>query len=418
MMRVLMTLFKDIHYDSRAQREALALAEAGWEVDIACLHTTTQPPPELHEKIRLLRFPIHTKQLKRYVDRKADQRVRRGVYRVIRTPFVKMAKDVMTQRQFALKIWGLCEEAAYDVVHCHEWSTLSIGVYLKRKMGYTLVYDSRELFEGDSKGRWERIVGNRTESWWMEDVDELITVSSMMGTELKKKYPHLSATVVRTIPDSLETLPERKDYFHRLYGLDPNDRIVLYQGSFFRNRGLEALIGAFTYLKEDRKLVLLGYGDWKERLEKLVRDKGLEGRVFFHPPLFPENLVEVIAHADLGTVLYPGMYLNNRLSSPAKLFEYIQAGIPVLSSDQPGKAAIVGHYGTGKLVQSVKPRGIAEAIDEVLENPDPYLIGTHKARKLLTWEKEQQNLLWLYEQLERSMDRKECVSIHPHLREL
>ncbi|OYD06581.1 glycosyltransferase family 4 protein [Paludifilum halophilum] len=420
MMRVLMILYKDIHYDSRTQREALALARAGWEVDIACLHTTALPPPDLHEKIRLLRFPIHTKQLKRYVERKADRRVKQGVYRVVRTPFVKLAKDVVAQRQFALKVWGLCEGAAYDAVHCHDLSTLSIGVYLKRKKGYALIYDAREIFrERKGKGRWERMVGNQAESWWIEDVDQLITVNSLMEEEYKKRCPDLPTTVVRNIPEPPAKRPEKKEYFHRLYRLPAGDQVVLYQGSFFRDRGLEELISAFAHLSEDRKLVLLGYGDWKGRLERMVYSKGLEERVFFHPPLLPEEMLEVTAHADLGTVLYPGESLNSRLYTPSKIFEYIQAGIPVVSGNQPGKAAVVETHQTGKLVDARDIPEVARAIDEVLTEPDPYLIGTLKAGKRLTWEQEQQQLLRLYEQIEAVGEKtKAYVSIQPHLREL
>src|SRR5699024_3189115 len=98
MMRVLMVLFKDIHYGAMVHREAIALAEAGWYVDIACLHTTSQPAPEIHERVRLLRYPIQTKRIKRYVEQKADQRVKRGVYRVVRNPVVKVAKDAVAKR--------------------------------------------------------------------------------------------------------------------------------------------------------------------------------------------------------------------------------------------------------------------------------------------------------------------------------
>ncbi|PTM54757.1 glycosyltransferase [Desmospora activa] len=421
-MRVLMILFKDIHYDARVQREALALARAGWGVDIACLHTTAEPPPDLHENIRLLRIPIRTKQIKRYVERKADRRVKRGVFRVIRNPVVKMAKDVVAQRQFAMKIGELCQAASYDAVHCHDLNTLNIGVHLKRKKGYTLIYDSHELFnEMNGKGRWERIVGYQVESWWINHVDWLITVNELMEREFKNRYGgELKTTVVRNIPESLEELPLEKNYFHQKYNLDEADRILLYQGGFSRNRGLEELIRSLLYLPEICKLVLLGFGERKEWLIGLANDLQLTQRVFFHEPLLPQEMLRVTAHADVGLVLYQDSCLNNVLSTPNKIYEYIQAGIPIVSSDHPGKAIVVGTYKTGKLVDPQDEQGIATAVQEILEIPESYLINGLKAKKQLTREKEQERLVQLYQTIEstRERDKENHVSIQPHLREL
>ncbi|MDR6227028.1 glycosyltransferase [Desmospora profundinema] len=421
-MRVLMILFKDIHYDARVQREALALARSGWDVDIACLHTTAEPPPDLHEKIRLLRIPIHTKRMKRYVERKADRRIQRGVYRVIRNPVVKMAKDVVAQRQFALKISELCQAASYDAVHCHDLNTLSIGVSLKRKKGYTLIYDSHELFnEMNGKGRWERMVGYRVEAWWIHYVDWLITVNELMEREFKNRYGReLKTAVVRNIPESLEQLPVEKNYFHQKYQLDEEDRILLYQGGFSHNRGLEEVIRSLVHLPVTCKLVLLGFGELQERLTRMAEELKLTERVFFHEPLLPQEMLRVTAHADVGMVLYQDSCLNNVLSTPNKIFEYIQAGIPMVSSDHPGKAIVVGATKTGKLVDPQDVKGIADAIREILEEPESYLIAALKAKRKLTWEKEQEQLVQLYETIEstRERDRENHVSIQPHLREL
>lgn len=426
-MRVLMVLFQDIHYDSRVQREAVALAEAGWYVDIACLQTLPEPPPELHDRVRLLRFPVHTKRIKHYVDQNTDRIIKEGVYRVVRSPVVKLAKDVMTQKEFASRLWELCEDACYDVVHCHDLNTLGIGVHLKRKKGYSLIYDSHGLFdERNEKNRWERAMDLRAESRWMDSVDHLITVNELWEAEYGDRYPGISTTVLRNIPESLPQLPEEKSYFHQKFHLAPGDKVVLYQGGFSRDRGLEELIEAFIHLPAHHKLVLLGFGEWKERILQLVEEKELQDRILFHPPLLPGEMLQVTSHADLGTVLYQDTCMSNNLSTPNKVFEYIQAGIPVISSDQPGQSIIVNTYQTGRLVDSRNVKEIAEAIKEILSEPDAYLIGTHKARKTLQWEKEQQRLVELYrqvhlsrkEQKEQDREEEEVSSVQPPLREL
>ncbi|GGE21349.1 hypothetical protein GCM10011571_24300 [Marinithermofilum abyssi] len=421
-MRVLMILMRDIHYAARVQREAVALAEAGWEVDIACLHTTLQPPPELHERIRLLRFPISTRRIKSYVERKADQRLKQGVYRVVRTPVVKMAKDVVAQRQFAQKVWELCEQASYDAVHCYDLNTLSIGVYLKRKKGISLIYDCQELYrEKYGKGRLEKMVGYQAESWWINHVDCLITTNELMEEEFRKRNDSLRSVVIRNVPSVLPELPEKKRYFHNRFRLQPEDQIVLYQGVFIRNRGLETLIEAVSHLPENVKLVMIGYGEWKEYLERWALHHCVDGRVFFHPPLLPEDLLFVTCHADIGVVFYTRTSRESDLATPTSTHEYIHAGVPVLTSPQPGKTLPIRQSGAGKSVDPLDPDGVAKALQEMLADPGPFIQGCIKARNTWKWESERQRLIQLYENIYTEQEHEKesnYYSIKPQLRQL
>ncbi|SDW88258.1 Glycosyltransferase involved in cell wall bisynthesis [Marininema mesophilum] len=429
-MRVLMILFRDIHSDARVQQEAVALAQMGWEVDIACVKTTVQPTPDLHERVRLLRFTIQTKRLKRLVDRQKDQRMKRGVYRVIRNPLVKLAKDVVAQRQFSFRVVSLCEDSSYDVIHCHDPYTLSIGGYLKRKLGARLVYDSHELFnEPNSKNRWERAIGYRAESFWINHVDHLIAGNEFMAKELEARYSDVKTTVVRSIPDSIDQLPddEEKHYFHQSLGLEPDAKVILYHGTFVKNSGLEELIASLKYLPSIYKAVLMGDGVQRETLEVLIQENNLERRVYFHSLVPPQEMLELIAHAHVGVALQPSQCINHRLATPNKIFEYIQAGLPVVASDQPGNSIVIGTYKAGLLVDPLDVQGISRAIEEIVTNPLPYFIGTLRARKEMTWEKERNQLIELYQGIEQErqavaveMDKvgEELVSIKPRLREL
>lgn len=425
-MRVLMVLFKDIHYDARVQREAVALAQAGCYVDIACLQILPESPPKLHDRVRLLRFPVYTKRLKHYVDQKTNQSIQKGVYRVVRTPMVQVAKDAMVRKQFATRLWELCEHARYDVVHCHDVHALGIGVHLKRKKGLTLIYDAHGLFDEKNERRWEQSRGHRTESRWMDSVDHLVTVNELLEAEYNQRYPVISTTVLRNIPESLPQLPSEKNYFHQRFGLHPEDRVVLYQGRFTPKRGLEELIEAVESLPSQYKLVLLGYGVWEEQILHRIEDWKLQDRIFCHPPLLPQKLLQVTSHADLGAVLYQSTCMNSYLSTPTNLLEYIQAGLPVVCSDHPGKAIVVGTYKTGRLVDPRNIKEISGAIQEILSDPDTYLIGTHKARKQLQWEKEQERLVALYRQLhlpprdrlEKEQEEEDIIAMQPHLRQL
>ena len=68
MKQILMILFKDIDYDARVQREAIALAESGYRVLICCLNEYDTDPPFLHELFRFISYQFQrSKQRKEWL---------------------------------------------------------------------------------------------------------------------------------------------------------------------------------------------------------------------------------------------------------------------------------------------------------------------------------------------------------------
>ena len=69
------------------------------------------------------------------------------------------------------------------------------------------------------------------------------------------------------------------------------------------------------------------------------------------------------AQADLGISLEENLGLNYYYALPNKLFDYIQARIPVLVSDLPEMAAVVHSYGIGKVISKTSdPLELARVI--------------------------------------------------------
>jgi glycosyltransferase involved in cell wall biosynthesis len=92
------------------------------------------------------------------------------------------------------------------------------------------------------------------------------------------------------------------------------------------------------------------------------------------------------------------------LGYPIKLFEYMAAGVPVISSDFPLWREIVGKVGCGLLVDPMNDQSIARAISWIIDNPDEAQEMGEKGRravaKYFNWDAEVENLLELYERLD------------------
>jgi glycosyltransferase involved in cell wall biosynthesis len=117
-----------------------------------------------------------------------------------------------------------------------------------------------------------------------------------------------------------------------------------------------------------------------------------------------DELPEYIEGADVGVVLTDDSCLNHRLSLPNKLFQYVQAGLPVVVSDLPEMGPLVRRAGIGRAVDRNSPREIADAI-ACLACPGPEReaarAAVRRAAPGFHWREERKRLLSVYEALTR-----------------
>jgi glycosyltransferase involved in cell wall biosynthesis len=171
----------------------------------------------------------------------------------------------------------------------------------------------------------------------------------------------------------------------------------MYQGALNKGRGLIQVIKAMAYLP-DKDLWLAGGGDEEQKLMSLVAEMKLDNVKFLgRIPL--EELRSITCLADAGVSVEEDMGLSYRYALPNKLFDYIQARIPVVVSNLPEIARIVKSYGIGLVVNSHDPVEIAEAIRKALT--DKNLLRMWKsnlevAAEDLNWEKEEKTILKIF----------------------
>ncbi len=182
----------------------------------------------------------------------------------------------------------------------------------------------------------------------------------------------------------------------------------MYHGRFSGDRGLLELIECWQQPGlEGAHLVFLGFGPLHDELVARAAEPALGGRVHVLPAVPPEALAEWVAAADVGVMPNQPRTLNERLSTPNKLFECLAVGLPVMSSDFPERRRIVmddpdGPLGT--VCDPTDPVALAVAIRSILEL-DPAAHAELRARCLRAaherwnWETESAGLLALYADL-------------------
>jgi len=175
-------------------------------------------------------------------------------------------------------------------------------------------------------------------------------------------------------------------------------------------RGLDNLVRAAKHLKGSRAhIVFIGRGPEETLLRSLARELGVTDHVHFLPFVPEPQLMNWVRSAHIGIVAYPNSSLNTFLSSPNKLYQYLMAGLPVVTVDHPEKRRIVLENAVGPVgivIPEPRPDLIAEAIIRLSEDKELWQELSHNARILcdteLNWEEEARKLIALYEELQQS----------------
>ncbi len=385
LIRICMHVLGPARTDVRVMREATALAQAGYAVSIVDVESEDKQPVEeefhgIYLKHIMVSRSFLSTRFSRWSLIRATQILLRSTLRLIQT--------------------------RADIYHAHDVSGLLpcyIAASLRRK---PLIFDSHELPLGymSIRSRWLLALLAHLLAHSVPHCAEVITVSSPIAQEISKRYRVPRVSLIRNVP-AYRDVP-KGDRLRQHIGLSPETRLVLYQGGLLHNRSLDKLVRAAPFLDPNIIIVLMGPGEGsiQSELEALINSEGVNDRVKILPPVPYEELLDWTASADIGLIVYPlDDSLNIRWCLPNKLFEYLMAGLPVLSSHLDAVVEVIKTYDVGCVVESLASADIAVSINAMLADSATLATMRHNAlyaaHHEFVWEKEGQELVRLYRRI-------------------
>lgn len=158
-----------------------------------------------------------------------------------------------------------------------------------------------------------------------------------------------------------------------LPGIRRGDFVAGFTGAHGIANGLDTVLDAAAEMKRrgrvGAKIVLIGDGNQKDRLETRARTEGLTNVLFF-PAVKKAEVARVTASFDCGLMILanvPAFYYG---TSPNKFFDYISAQIPVVNNYPGWLGDLIAHNACGIVVPPDNPAALADALCLLADDPD------------------------------------------------
>ncbi len=139
---------------------------------------------------------------------------------------------------------------------------------------------------------------------------------------------------------------------------------MLFMGRLYPEKGVDTIIDAMPMMP-DVSLTICGKGEenYTALLHERAKKNGVDNRIEWIG--FTPKVVEYISRADIGVI-------PSRWEEPCALvnFEFLAAGIPLVTSNTGGQPEIITDGVDGLLVAPDDPKALAAAVNSLVDNPD------------------------------------------------
>jgi len=333
------------HAETRVQREAEALLDHGYEVDVICLGTRKEAAVDTHYNVTIHRVPMA---------------------RVRRKSLIAQFLDYIVFFVLALvKLAKLNLQRHYNVVQVHNLPDFLVFAALIPKLtGSRVILDLHDLMPEFYQGRFKQASNNflmhlifLQENLSCRFADHVITVSEHWRQALiKRGVPPEKCSVVMNLADPRIFRPlSAKDASPK----DNNRFRLFYHGTLPERYGLDLVLQAMDRVRHqipEIHLEIVGHGEHRKTLERMAEDLNLrENHVQFGPAVPAEQLPSLIAAADIGVVPYRDDVFTDSLL-PTKLMEYAVMGLPSIVA----RTSAISTYFDETMVQFFTPGDVED----------------------------------------------------------
>lgn len=368
--------------DSRVEKEALALACAGYSVEIVCWdrdsnHKAVEDFLELGE----MRVPIIR------IGCKAS--FGEGLKNII--PYLKF--------QFFLRAWIRRHKDNIDILHACDFDTAFFTYKLARHKRIKVVFDIFDFLGSDRRtGKQKFLVALQYGIINRSDATIICTEErkkQIFGSKPKRLVVVHNTPTEQQMPKILHNFLQNNEKIKVCYvGILQDGRLLREIGDYFsKHPEIELHIGGFGILE-----------DYFKELSNRYDNIKFYGRIQY------ANTLELEHNCDIMLAIYDPAISNHRFAAPNKFYESLFLGKPVIMVKNTGMTEVVKDNNIGVLID-YSEEGFKEGIDKLISEKADWASMSERMKKLYkdkySWTEMEKRLINLYAELsnEKNIDR-------------
>ncbi len=374
MKRVVSFVLNNFTNDNRVHKTARSLAEAGYDVTVMALKRGDVKVREEMDGFKIRRIELMS-------DLLPDGKI----------------FSVFRLAELVTKTFNNGDR--FDICHCNDFEPMIVAsLWKKQNPSLKIVYDTHEYArEKNGLNGLKKLFVRSVEPLLIKNADEVITVSEGIATEYRRLFGLEKVNVIYNAPHKEKT--NRRDLLQKNLGIGREKKIFLYQGGLAKGRGVELLIKSFERLQETNAvLVFMGYGDL---ITKVQEAADRETNIYYHPVVPYDEIVAHTSSADFGLLSVENVCLSYYYCMPNKMFEYIHAQIPIITTNLHDCKNLIEEEKIGLVIPEFTVDKTVETIEEALKiDTAQFAPGLRAAKEKFHWAIEEKKLLGIYAHLE------------------
>jgi len=382
-----MVVYSYFPQDVRPRREAEALINAGYEVDMICLKLPDQNKFE------------ETCGVNTY-------RVNLSKSRSSRRKYIFLYASFFIRSFFLLN--RLFIKNRYAVIHVHNMPDFLVFLSMIPKIfGAKVILDLHDptpemlmtKFAEERDSRLTKILK------WQEKVSirfahKIITTNkSFLDKFISRGCPSDKINIVMNSPQG-SIFNNRSNSKEKS---DKNKYVVMYHGIIIKRYGFEELLNAVNLLKDKipgLELRIYGTGEDMSLFLELVQKLNLEKIVKYFGQVPIEKIVEIIPECNVG-IIPNRLTPFTKINLPTRIFEYLHLNRPVVV---PRTQGIKDYFDESSIFyfNAGDAENLANVIFDVYSNPTKTLDVVNKGNQIYqnySWELQSKNLIKIYDEL-------------------
>ncbi|MFE3903792.1 glycosyltransferase family 4 protein [Streptomyces sp. NPDC059153] len=302
------------------------------------------------------------------------------------------------------------EELAPDVIHANDATMIVTAARSAARLrasghGCVWLYDAHEYIRGvEWPNPRQAYALPAAEAEYIGRADAVVTVSPQLAELLRNdhKLSELPLVVGNSPVREVIGSGSVRSSVREVCGLEPEVPLMVYSGWLGPERGVDAVIDGLPELPGVHlALVCSRMTPLLEQLLATAETLGVRDRIHLVPYVAQHEVADYLSSADVGLTPFKRVP-NCEVSLPTKVSEYLQAGLPLVTSDVRVIKAYVEEKGLGEVFTWDEPTTFAAAASRALKHRGELAANiTEDVLKELSWEQQSAGLLELYRTLSK-----------------